>query len=647
MSEMAAIALELLEYKVEDLRASRPVKGGSESAWELQRTLAAFAGDLDPEGRRRFDQLSRELGVPAGADTRSASSRQAAAVRPGIDELVLGGGLEGASEERDEGSIVVLGGDEEEEASAATSAWTPEERDERQALQRLAQRVWRRDVKVFAESTAAAWRAERDRTSARLIYATMRNLEHHRQRDVYARDPNLRQFKVRHPLPPRIDPLLSMSDVDSLANLVQEVVDAVVQLRDQDPAPDIQRNESLDYLRRLAASVARDPYAGRLSPMEGAGLSASELRAALRDLGRERLPEWQRHARRQELEHQLAERQALERQQRQLFQRDVLRFTELVQLFFDRLAKILPRRYGGQADDPQLRTGVLFAVSPALRRESVPPEAEAVTLRLKGPVRFTFLGMETVVGVDGDRRRVHVGGEAVQLEGQDEIEVGGHPIEAFLEGDYLHLRHRGGGRSLAARAAEAAAILYVLTSSEREPWLAALKLLVNGGSAEPKTLVLEAIRRCGEITSRAPDRRGALERLIQGAARAIGAELPEAQVLGLVQRIHLALTVGPQQLEEALFLLADHDPAAEAIQVVSFGGDPVDVDVGGRKVTIRSYGARAADHLVAMLPGQVIGSFRDHLIEHLSSGTLVCVHGDQQLAVGYLPHLTLSRAGTA
>lgn len=648
MSDLAAIALELLEYKLDDLRASRPIKGGSDSAWALQRKIAVISDELDAAQRKRFEELSGELGVSAGAERVAGAGHLGAVNRvEGIEELVLGGmeesgnGADGA----DAGDFLVLG-DDGEDASRG-GAWTPEEREERDALQRLAQRVWRRDVELFAESTAAAWRAERDRTSARLVYATLRNLERYRQHEAFGRDPNLRQFRVQQPVPPRVDPLLSLSDVDSLASMVREVVEAVVQLREHDPAPDIDRGESLDYVRRLALAVARDPYGGHLSPVETPGPGASDLRAALRDLGRERLPEWQRHTRRQELEQQLAERQALERQQRQLFQRDVLRFSELVQVFFDRLARIMPRSHGGHADEPQLPGGVLFAVSPTLRRESVAPEADAVTLRLKGPVRFTFLGRETVVGADGDRRRLHVGADAVQLDGQDEVELAGQPVEAFLEGNYLHLRQRHTGRSLAARTAEAAALLYVLTSKERDVWLASLRLLVNGASAEPKTLALEAIRRCGEITSRAPDRRVALERLIEGATRAIGADLPEAQILGLVQRVHLALTVGPQHLEEALFLLADRDPSGDAVQVVAFAGDPVDVDVGGRKVTIRRYGAKGGDQLVAMLPGQVIGSFRDHLIESLANGTLVCVHGDQQLAVAHLPHLMLASTGTA
>jgi hypothetical protein len=33
----------------------------------------------------------------------------------------------------------------------------------------------------------------------------------------------------------------------------------------------------------------------------------------------------------------------------------------------------------------------------------------------------------------------------------------------------------------------------------------------------------------------------------------------------------------------------------------------------------------------------VIGAFREHLVEKLGPGTFVCVHGEQQLVIAYLP----------
>lgn len=648
MIDSAHLALELLHYKVADVQAGRTPVGGTESAWALQRHLEELAHQLGSEERKTFQRLSSALGARPPASDASGTATA------GLDDLVLDLGSDGgqAADAREEAGALLVFGDTAADGTPApadpSEAWTPQEREERVALQRLAMRAWRRDAERFAQGVAAVWRAERDRTSARLLHATLRNLDRYRQEPSFTQDVNLRQFTVVEPMPERTDPLLSLSDVDSLATLAQDAVEAVRTLTERSPAPVIARHDSLDYLRRLALAVARDPYAGRTSYVEGRGPSATELRQALRDLGRQRLPEWQRNLRRRELEARLAERQALERQQRQLFQRDVLRFTELVHVFFERLARLLPRSYGGSADEPRLTGGVLFAVSSALRRETVPPEVRGVTVRLVGPTRFTFAGEEVTVGRDGGGWQVHFGGRPVPIEGSGPPPEGAaEAVEGFLEGQYLHVRMRATSGSLASRTAALAAVVRVLASPRRDAWLRALRLLAGGSSVDDKEAVLAALRRAAEITAPAPDRRAALERLLAGALRAVGASLDDGALQALVQRAHLSLTAQAEHLDEALYFLTDLDTEAEPAQVVPFSGEPVDVDIKGRKVTIRSYGARGDDHLVATVPGQVLGAFRNELVAPLSGGTLACVHVDRQLAVAYLPSVSLDSEGAS
>lgn len=637
MIDDARLALELLQYKVADVRAGRRPVGGIDSAWALQRYLEERAHRLGLEERQHFETLSTELGgrLP-GSD--GASDARAT----GLDELVLDLEAPGDDAREEAGGLLVLGDEEADPEAAAAASWTPQERRERAALQRLALRVWGRDTERFAHAVAAVWRAERERTSARLLHATLRNLDRYRQAETFSQDVNLRQLTVVEPLPERTDPLLSLSDVDSLATLAQDVVEAVRTLADRTPAPQIPRRDSLDYLRRVALAVTHDPYAGRTTYADGHGPSARELRAALRDLGRQRLPEWQRNLRRRELESRLAERQALERQQRQQFQLDVVRFTELVHVFFERLARLLPRSLGGYADEPRLTGGVLFAVSSSLRRERVAPESQGVTVRLVGPTRFTFAGEEVTVGREGSDWQVHYGGRPVALDAAGSRSQGSSAsLEGFLEGAYLHLRMRAASGSLASRTAELAVVVQVLASKRRDVWLQALRLLAGVSSADAKDVVLAALRRGAEITAPAPDRRAALERLLAGALRAVGAEVDDGALQALVQRVHLALTAQPEQLDEALHLATDVDGSADPGQVVAFSGEPVDVDVAGRKVTIRSYGARGDDHLVATVPGRVLGAFRTDLVAPLSGGTLLCAHVERQLAVVYLPSVSL------
>lgn len=650
MRDAERIALELLEYKVADIRHRRPVRGGPDSVWQLQRDLEERAEVLEPDDLRRFRSLSRELGLRQ--DT-IAPSRIADAPGAGFDELVLGDESAAARlpmrdslRGSEAGPWLDFGPPEEEDVAVLVAGpepgtpVTPAERREHEALHRLAQRVFGRDVERFAEGVAATWRAERERATARIMFATLRNLERFRNTPGFERDANLRQFRVTEPLPPRIDPLVSLSDVDSLQVIAKDVVETVLRLRDGERTPQIERRDSLDYLHRAALEVARDPWAGKRSPNEHRGPSASELRAALRDLARERLPDWQRQSRREDLEARLRERHDVEREQRVLLRRDAARFAELVEAFFARLERVLPRSVGGGAEEPQLGGGVLFALSPALRKTDVPKDVRALTVRLAAPVRLPFLGRDLTLSVDGDNRHLYLDGTEIPLDGDRTVPFGDHELEVFSEGDYLHLRMRETGGSLAARTAEAAATLHVLASPDRDAHLAILRLLAPGAPGDPGALIVEAVRRAGQITAHAPNRREALLRLIAGAARAMGSELPSGWLQGFVQRIQLALSARPDQLEEALVTLTSADVSAEPPVVVPFGGEPADVSVGGRTITIRRYGQKS-DHLVAMLPGQVLGAFQDHLIEALGTGTLVCVHGQQQLVVAYLPGIAM------
>lgn len=648
--EPASIALELFEYKMDDLRNRRAIRGGMESLWHLRRQLAELRTQLNSEQIRRFDELNRELGQ------REVARYEGGAYRPvlNFEEVTVGGAASAADEEAadaanglvlDFGADLFLDDDDDEDAALASEVRPPsaEERAEQADLQRLAQRVFSREVERFAEGVAAGWRAERERITARLLFAAMRNLEQFRRHEAYGRDANLRTFTVVEPIPGLIDPLISLSDVDSLVIIARDVIDAVRTLRDQRPAPPLERGGALDYVRRVALAVARDPYAGDKSPAAPVGPSASELRAAMSDLGRQRLPDWQRKARREDLEARLRERQQLERTQVAMLRRDQARFAQHVEAFFSRLEQLLPRSMGGKADEPQLSGGVLFARSPGLRRNELSADAIALTLRMAGPVRLPFAGRDLVITVHEDERHLYIGKTEIELDEDRIVRIGDDEIETFVEGDYLHVRLRESGGALAARVATAATVVHVLAGDAWQERLAALRMISPGVGGSPQDLVVEALRRAGQIVARAPDVRGALTKLLHGAARATGVELEPEWLAGFVERAQLALAAGPDRLDQALGLFALSDASAEAPQLVPFLGDPADVSVGGRTVTVRRYGVRGADHLVAMLPGHVIGSFRETLVERLGPGTFVCVHGEQQLVVAYLPQIAIPR----
>ncbi|MEX2501906.1 MAG: hypothetical protein WD336_05990, partial [Trueperaceae bacterium] len=616
MEDAPDFALELLEYKVDDLRHRRPIRGGSDSLHALRRWLDRHADRLMNDQRERLRALGREVGMNDAAHSTTAP--------PGasFDDLVLTGeepAARGGSDvmldlhdgsddvDRAGGLTLTLDDDAEDaELAAPVVPLTEPERREQEALQRLARRLFRREVERFAENLAAAWRAERERITPRLLYAALRNLDRYRETPEFARDVNLRQFRVVEPMPARVDPLVSLSDLDSLIVICRDVVESVLYLRDATPAPQIERSASLDYLRKIAFAVASDPYAGERSAVKAKGPRASELRSALRDLARERLPDWQRQARREDLEARLREREDMDRQQRTILRKDTLRFAEHVDAFFARLSQLLPKSVGGQADEPQLSGGVLFALSPGLRRNDLSDDLRALTLRMVGPVRLTFAGRPLIITVDGAQRHLFLGDVEVNLSKDQVVTVDGDEVEIFVEGDYLHVRLRETGASLAASVAEAAAVVHAHRASDPLEVQAMLRLLSPGAPADPTGLVVTAVRRAGQIVAKAPDRLVALRRLLQGTASAIGYAPDPNWLSSFAERIDLVARARPEQLPQALALLTEDDPDADPAIVVPFTGDPVDVPVGGRSVTVRQYGVRGADHLVAMVPGQVI-----------------------------------------
>jgi hypothetical protein len=621
MLKLESVALELLEYKVSEFRATRQVRGGVSGMWELYGHLGRQMAALSQEERERLSAVSQSLKLIS--DGAQGSAKRA----PDIDALVLG----------DEFGVEL---DSPEVVSITTPPALPEERDEQAVLQRLAQRVWWEQLDEFVLKVAAGWRAERERQTARLVYATLQNLQRNSAKKTFAQDVNLRGFRVLEAIPEVNDPLVSLSDLDALAELVRELVNAIMTLGKRGGTYadlEVREANALGFVRQAAAAVAADPYAGKLSLVEHRGPTSKQLRLAIQEIAKERLPEGQRGTHRRELEKRLAETLAFERNQRQLFQHDVLQFTDLVHAFFERLADYLPTSVGGRASGPQLEGGVLFAVNPALRWETVPPGATALTVRLVGPLRFELAGHDIAVMGAGPSRSLFVGEQEVPLQGRLVLDLGRSKLSVFSESDYVHFRYRDEGRSLAVRLAEALVVLFVLADRRREDLLTVLKVVASSVQGDPQDLVARAVARAGSVSARAPNRRQAVEGLLRGAARAAGITLDDNSVLGLVQRFVDAMTVDANDVSNVL----ERVPGAES-NVYQLTGEPLTVDLGGQKITVRQYRGRSLESqesLVAMLPGQVLGSFTDYLIAPLGNGTVTLVRGEQELAVVYVPEL--------
>lgn len=622
MPNLESIALELLEYKVEEYQRTRQVRGGTASMWDLDTHLAREAGALPAEERRRLEAVSQRLRALSDPTRGSASTAL------DIDALVLGG---------DPDAELTL-----DDQPRPRPADPPEVREENAVLQRLARSVWWDDLDDFVQKVAAGWRAERERATARLVFGTLQNVQRNSTRKTFGQDVNLRGFAVVEPIPEMADPLVSLSDVDSLAEIVRELINLIMTMgRSGGPYPELQVPEAgaLQYVRQAALAVAADPYAGKLSVHDARGANSKQLRLAIQELAKERLPEDQRAANRRDLERRLAESMAFERNQRQMFQHDTLRFGDLMHAFFERLADYLPTNVGGRASGPQLDGGVLFGVNPALRWETVPEGTNAMTVRLVGPVRFNLADHSVAVMGTGPGRSLFVDENEIPLQPRMVLDLDRSRLSVFQEGEYVHFRYRDEARSLAVRLAEAVAVLYVLGSPERDDLLTLLKVLANTVQGEPQDLVARALARSASVSARAPNRRQAVDGLVRGAARASDIDLPDNVVLGLVQRLMDAMTVAPNDVAGVL----ERVPGAQT-GLHQLGGEPITVDLKGQKITVRQYrgrGTESQESLVAMLPGQVLGSFTDYLLVPLGEGTLLLVRGDDELATMYVADVAI------
>ena len=499
--------------------------------------------------------------------------------------------------------------------------------------------MWWDDLEEYVQRVAAGWRAERDRLTARLVFATLQNLQRNADRSTFGQDVPTKAFRVVEVMPNLRDPLVSLSDLDALAEIVRELINVIMTSgKPGNPLPPLERGESaaFAYVRNAALVVANEPYAGRVTPDVNKALTSTQLRLALQELVKERLPEEERAAQRRELERRLTEVTARERADQQAFQRDTATYVELVESFFGRLAGYLPTTVGGEAGGPHLEGGVLFGANPILKWDRVPPEATAITVRMVGPVRLTLAGHDLAIGGVGNSRTLYLDGEQVELDGSQVMQRGRVRIGAFREGEYVHVRIRNDAKSLGSRLADALVVNEVLSNSQRDELLAALKVLANNVRGEADEVVGQAVARANVVAARAPEKLRALEGLLRGAAKAAGVMLSDQTVAEVVTRMARVGSVSPSDVPA---LISSSGASEHVVKTIT--QEPMTFDLANLKITVRQYKGRdraAQESLVAMLPGQVLGSFTDSMLAPRPNGMLIFARGEEEVAVLFVPY---------
>ena len=529
----------------------------------------------------------------------------------------------------------------------------PAERAEEALLKKLARRVWWYDLEDWVGRSAASCRAERERTTARLLYALLRNLTLYAATPTFAEDAGLVHFKVLEPVPAFGDPLASFNALESIAGVIRELIETALALGREGTfkALKLPPAGALTYLREMARKIAEDPYAGRLSAAPPKGVSSRLLRLALEELAKEPLSAEMREKQRHELEGRLQGALAFERTQEAMFRRDVEAFSEAAGRFFEPLAAYLPERVGGNADEAGLPGGVLFAQRPDLRIDKVPITAQTLTLHLKGPVRFSMGGTPLAVVGTGPSLSLFANGREVPLTPRFTVDLGRQKILGFREDAYVHLRVQDEARSLAALLAEGLTALFVLTSPHQASLLNVLKTLSGVAGGEPQEVVRRAVAHLAQWSASTPDLGRTVEGFLSGAAKALHLPLPQEVMGELTAHICRALSVSSADLttlydgvvctKKALYGLSD---------------EPVSVVVDGVPLTIRRYKGRPTgahdeggystqgelDSVVLMLPGRPLGSLSDYLILPFAKGTLMCVRAERDVGVFYFGETQVS-----
>ncbi len=665
MLKLELIALELLEYKLLDLSREKEIRGGVAGIWDIYHFLDQQQLVFSETERARFQFAEKELkrltSTPKEArsaiDTfdalvldsfdiapqraKTSVIRQATTqndvTQPVNTELAA---TELAGLELDFGSSFDLGIESVNlKDTPPLLSSHPEFEKEQATLQALANKVWWHDIEEVIQQLAVRCRVEKDRNMARLLYAISRNIARYTE-DHSAKIEQLEQFKVLIPVTDFDDPLVSFSNLESMTDLVRDIVTIIMSLGVKGTLyADVKLStlNTLDFIKQVAFAVARDPYAGQHSALAATGPSSEQIRIAIQENAKELIREDLKKEQQYKLEQRLVATLEQEKRIKELFDQDVRHFLQSAKTFFDRLEPYIPKRLGGLANDPSLPHGVLFAEMPALAIKTVPAEASSLSLRLTKPIRFRLMGHIIGISVVAKDAVLMINKEERPLKDYLKLELNQHYLYAFKHEDYIHLKILDESRSLASRLAETMAVLFVLSSSHSEFLLRVIQTAAGVSMGGSQVIVESAISRLRELSSKAPSRRKALEGLLKGSAKALGISLEDNVLMSLVQRLITAMTVSPEDLSVVL----ESTDSTEAF-VYQLADDPISLTIARQPTTLRKYRSKIGtitESVVVMTPGRIIGSFSRTLLQAFPGGTLMCARAKDEVAILYFENL--------
>lgn len=630
--------VELYEYKVADLIAGREPLGGKQSVKILRDSISKLT--LSSQQLRRYRETDRKLREKSAASPKT------------LVQTVTGEKLDvnlGLNLDLDSSSVVMPNLPVTNHAAMANIEFGDEES---QVLRTLSQAAWRTDFREELQSQNKRFRLEPSRSSLRLIYATLHNLEQYSEYPGFTTDLNLAKFKVISAVPNSDDPLISLGNSEVVNELLEGLANHVSDFGKLYPKINMPSGEVLGYLRRFAVAVANDSTAGEPPPVVSP--SPREIQNALEEVRRENLNADAKRNMLERLQKQLEHALNQERTLVGRFETDRRALQESVDVIFGYLLEHVPERLGGRAKDRHPLQRALNAQNETLRLEQTIPNSTEVAVRLQRTGGTNLAGIEVQWHTQPEGWAIEVGGAEYPLQSDMSIPLEGQEVRVYTKNALgaiyalIQIRDRGGAGSLWGELKLARTVAIMLDPSGQflklrlaraaTSWIKDRRVDLEQVSPDvaanwlnaPEDRLLDFARkgasRLLEIFKRSPE--AVLERAFFASAESLAEPggMESAQVVTNAFR--------------DLLKMPDHEPIEgldikkpdEALLVL-YRGEPITIRVMQRALTIRTDNL---GKIYVLLPGGGGRTLEQILVHHIPGGAIIMAREGFRIALSYI-----------
>lgn len=631
MNAVPWIALvELYEYKVADILSEREPRGGKRSLRDLRSSL--MTAPLSGQILKRFrvaDRALRDLTHGPSEPTNQST------LDPQSLEVNLSPSLQLTA--------TSLSGE-------VDAPQIPTD-DEGQALQTLADAAWRADFEDELRTQVGRLRAEPGRITARILYATMHNLDQYAESEDFGTDLNLAKFRTISRVSAIDDPLASFNDTQVVETLLEDVGTRIVEFKRLYPKLQLGETEALSYLRRFALAVAEDPNAGEVPP--SLGPSSREINDAIESARREQLSPDAKRSLLERLSNQLQVAAMREREFMRSQQEERKALKTAIDGIFSWLGERVPGRFGGRGKGAMPQTQVLNALNESRKLEQPAKGATEIALRMTRPDGVNLGGTQIGWRNAPEGWVIEFAGAEYPLRNGTRIPAENREIRVYTTGGanpYVLLQSRtrdGSGnlwdllaltKCIAALLEPQFNFLHLRLARATVGWLRDRRVAADQHGPESAERYAQAAD--DTLTSFA---RGGAEKLLERFGRTKEPDIIErafwaaAEALAEVEALEAARylsTVFRATLEPKEPPLVDglEIRAPGEVMLIPYRGEPVTLRVMGRVFTVRTDNM---GRVFALLPGGGGHVLEDVLPQILPGGFALLAREGMRIAISF------------